>query len=217
MLTWPRALLNPGEERPRIAGASSAGGGSLSGTVQTVATSGGGLWVWEFEVSLGTPEKIKTWRALEALLDSGATQFVLPMCDKRFAPVQPTETDHSDGMGFSDGAAYVGVSTIVTTREAPLRATTLYLAAATAGIEAGQHFTVEHATKGVRLYRVAGVADDGLSMTIRPPLREAIASGEPLDFASPRCTMNLRNPDGFAASLRMNRYGRGNASFSEAF
>lgn len=217
MLVWPRALLNPGEELPRIVGAGTSGGSSISGPTQTVNTSGGGYWAWDFEVALTSRDKILAWRALEANLDGGATQFILPMCDERFAPVAKTQTTWSNGKTWSNGNGWVGVSTVALASAAKLRATTLRLTTALAGLRAGQHFTVVHPNKGVRLYRVAGVADDGLSFTIRPPLREAMAAGEAVDFSRPRSTMKLANPETFAARLRMNRVARATASFAEAF
>ena len=74
MLTWPRSLLNPHEERWRLVGSAITGGQSVSGITQSVSSTGGGFWMVDAEFSLGTKDKIRAWRAWEAILDGGSVR-----------------------------------------------------------------------------------------------------------------------------------------------
>lgn len=58
----------------------------------------------------------------------------------------------------------------------------------------GEHFSIDHPVKGWRLYRIVQVVDvagDVHSVTIEPPLREAVAAAETAEFDAPRCVMTL--------------------------
>jgi hypothetical protein len=224
MDVWPRQLFRPAEETWRLANVSSMGPPSVSGITQTVA-SGAGFWTCEQrEISLSSRDQIRAWRAWEALLDGGATQFILPMCDRRYGPVPITgggSLPHSDDTYFSDDAGYLSGGSEVVAEAAgggPGPGPTVLTVAASAGVNfrGGEHFSIDHTTKGARLYRTVRINDDG-TIEIRPPLREPIPDGTYLDFVNPRCTMKLSNPQQFAATLRMNRFAKTTATFVEAF
>jgi hypothetical protein len=102
----------------------------------------------------------------------------------------------------------------VTTASAVLRATTVTVADGSV-FEGGERFSINHVTKGRRLYEIVGVSGDDL--TIRPPLREAVASGVYLDFLQPGVVCRLANPDEFMGALAADRIAEVTAVWVEAF
>ena len=96
-----------------------------------------------------------------------------------------------------------------------MRATTLSLTMIVGALEGGERFSIDHATKGKRLYTISRV--DGDDITIRPPLREAVASGTDLDFTQPGCVCRLSNPDDFLGALDLNKNLIATAVWIESF
>jgi hypothetical protein len=96
-----------------------------------------------------------------------------------------------------------------------VRATSLSIAISYGGrIEPGQHFSI-----GERLYRVKSVTYSGAgataTITIRPPLREAVPNGSRLEFDFPVCRMRLASDTEMDLSLDQRRLGAPSASFVE--
>jgi hypothetical protein len=88
-------------------------------------------------------------------------------------------------------------------KSAALRTTTLQVAFVDAApLLGGEPFSILHPVRGKRLYGIHSVGETvgGVTeITIRPPLREAIAAGTELDFDNPGCVMRLANPDWLSA------------------
>ncbi len=216
-IAWPYDTLPPRQERARLQGVGMSGGQSVGGTSQTIRLDGGGLWVIE-QSFLAHGSGVKLARALGSLLDGGATDIVVRVSEQTYAPtgLAVTEVSFSDDAEFSDGT---GFSTVppgaVTTASAALRATTLTVTALAGAFQGGERFSIDHATKGRRLYEVVGVSGDVL--TIRPPLREAVASGVNLDFLTPSVVCRLANPDEFMGGLAPDRVAEVTAIWVEAF
>ena len=218
MLTFPTGLFVPSALTPELVGASVSGGQSLSGLAQNAATSGGGFWQITFgEAVLWDRNKFNTWRAIAAQSDGGATPFIVPLCDRVHQCFLPSQVKRGVGIGngddtrFSDGALWPAeYITATIPASAALRTTNLNIAiAGGAALTGGEFFTIWHATKGQRLYCVTQVNSqgDGLAnITIRPPLREATASGVTLDFDNPRCQMNVVGQ--IAPTLEQLRFGK---------
>lgn len=167
------------------------GGEALSGDVDVVATDGGGRVFAEFDDgSLVDRNVVLAWRALLGKLEGGVVPMVVPFCDLRH---QPYGTEHhvtyGDGATHADGSLFVGGGSFAeATAAAALRATTLEINGAFGQpLLGGEWFSIEHPTKGWRAYKVRGI--DGATLSFSPPLREAVAEGETLDFTKPRCIM----------------------------
>lgn len=184
------------------------GGESLAGGSDRIATDGGGRVFAEFGGGeLVDRDKVLAWRALLGILEDGVTPMVVSFCDARHQPVvgmktttYSDDTTHSDGTPFAGGA---GGAEVATTAAAALRATSLAFAGTfPTPLIGGEWFTIDHPTKGPRAYKVRTVNDPAGTLTFRPPLREAVASGTPLDFNDPRCIMVQ---DGRASSALVNR------------
>lgn len=235
---WPVHQFTPFEQKWQLRGAAKTGGASMSGLTQATRSEGGGYWACEQgQIILGTADKIRAWRALEVLLDGGATPFIMQMCDPRQRPdvivsgvaVKSHTVPHVDSddveTSFSDGSLYESVPIVArVTALAALRATTLQIEVNTA-LRGGEHFSLQHATQGHRLYRVRtveAVAGDVQTITIRPPLREAISPTELVlgmraDFNNPLCVMRLADPDQMAISVEGFKRAPARVTFVEHF
>lgn len=188
-----------------IEGATLEGGEAIAGGTDRVATDGGGRVFADFgDGALIDRETVLAWRALLGVLEEGVTPMVVPFCDKRHQPYGGEHhVTYGDGATHSDGSLFSGGGSFAeTTAAGALRATQLQMAG-TFGrpLIGGEWFSIEHPTKGWRAYKVQRIDDDG-TLTFRPPLREAVAIGETLDFSEPRCLMVQ---DGRASSALVNR------------
>lgn len=175
------------------------GGTAINGETDRVATDGGGRVFAEFaEGALVDRDIVMTWRAITALVEEGVTPVIVPFCDPRHQPARfPTLlSTHSDGSPFDDETLYETGGGLVGEASAgvALRATQLAFTGNLVGrsLMGGEWFAINHAVKGWRAYKVRRVvAQSGTGATVefRPPLREAIAAGQAIDFANPRCLM----------------------------
>lgn len=223
MITWPSGLFPATDVELSLQGRTTTGGMSVSGISQLVKTDHGGLWRFVFSgIYLRNKDQVRTWRALEGQLDGGATKLVVPICDLRHAPrpggaLPGPSVPHSDDTYFSDDTGYVsGVMSAVTVGAATLGASSISVNMLVGSdLMGGEHFTIDHPTEGPRLYRVITV--DGDSVGIRPTLREAVASGEVVDFDNPRCTMRLAGAEAMNLNLQLGRFGQVGVAFIEAF
>lgn len=220
MDAYPFDLLPPGSERWRLTSVAISGGVRVASGPGLARTDGGGFWTcWMNEIELVTRAQIKAARALEAVLDGGVSSIVVPAFEWAFSPELVT---HADGTPFADGSLYQTSSVAsATTETAALRATSLRVSfVGGVPLEAGERFSIVHATKGKRLYTVARVQDvepGGYRIEVRPPLREAVASGVGLDFSTPGCVMRLANPDEFLGAIDPHHESMANAVWVEAF
>lgn len=215
MLTWPWELFPPSTEGWRLTGVALNGGITVSSITRLARTDGGGLWTCRSgEIDLWTRGQIKAARALDALLDGGVTNIVVPSFEYPFQPrpldfTGSPDVPHSDGSPFDDGGLYSGrTMEVVLAQDAPLRATTLRLLPLSLGpLEGGESFTIDHAVRGPRKYLVGqvfpvdGDPDGAIDITFRPPLREAVLAGIDVDFDHPRCVMRLANPNDWLGPL----------------
>lgn len=195
-VTFPTALFAFDEQEIDIERRSLSGGTALSGEEDTIQIDGGGRWFAEFANGpLLEREHTLAWRAITALLEEGATQIIVPFCDPLHQPYgNEHDAPHSDGTPFSDDTIYSGGGPVASmAAAAALRATTLNLAITLAQpLIGGEHLSIEHPTKGWRAYRVVTIPEQTettATVTVRPPLREAVTAGEVVDFANPRCLM----------------------------
>lgn len=190
------------------------GAPTLSGTTQVVA-SPAGVWRITFEgVPLNTPERIKAWRAIEAQAEGRANPLIVPTYDRPALTPDAIEnwlTTHSDGTPFSDGSRYYSSGQEIRVgANAVVGAVQLTVNKVQGGlIDAGQHFSI----KG-RLYRVKYLISQA-TVRIWPPLREAIAEGDLMEFDRPSCKVKLASDGAMNAPLTISRFGVGNVSFNE--
>lgn len=172
----------------RRVGSTTDGGTSLSGISEPIETDGGGYWRGDFtNGSTRTAADGLAWRALIEGFDNGASPADIVICDTFF---QPTNWQH--GHNYDPGApdALPTSGNTYTAGAAPLRSTSITINCPDPSqVQEGQVFAIQHPTWGWRTYRIILGGWDGATAKIRPPLREAIPAGTPLEFYSPRCRM----------------------------
>lgn len=217
MLEWPWKILTPREENWRLSSVTANGGQTVGGVSRLSRLDGGGLWVGEQSFFFHTVEQIRVARALEALMDGGATPMIAFSFEEPFSP-RPTgeRVGFSDGASFEDGSLFAGAGFALTVSgDAALRSTTLTVTGASTSLLGGERFSIIHPNMGRRRYTVGRV--DGDTLTIRPPLREAVTAGSELDFNKVGCPCRLANPDEFLGSLQVTRHIEATARWIEAF
>lgn len=204
METFDLCLFPPKTVRWRLSGVVIQGGVPVAGAPKASRTDGGGFWVCEMSgVWVRGPDALRAARAFEARMDHGASSLIVPDRDRHLGP------------GTKNWAVVATVA-----EAAALRATTLAVEIAVGTpLVGGEHFSIDHPTKGRRMYRVASVEapEAGVQeITIRPPLRESV-TGETLDFNTPSCTMRLLNAEDFFGSIEMGRWSDLSPVFGEVF
>lgn len=193
-------------------------GGSISGYTDEIETDGGGYWLADFSGGYTNSKATgNAWRALTDL-DAGEKMIVMGCAERRFQPVGALQrVTHDDATPFSDGTLYVSPGAKYTaTADAALRATNLFLQGdSELGLIGGELMSFLHPNWGWRWYRIRSVitGDGGYHVNFRTPLREAITSGTPAEFDTPRCQMVLAAK--VDNTLNLGRTGTCDISFRE--
>lgn len=227
MLTFPSFLFKPTSIRARLVGAGASGGRSMANVEQISEASGGGLWsITLGEMDLWERTELMPWRAMEAALDNGGAPIIVPIGDRLHAPLispAPAVLAFPDDAIWDDTAlSFTPVEVDATlSADAALRATTIDFdcAAPPVPLIGGEYFAVLHPVQGWRLYLIIRLTDNGggnYTAQVRPPLREAMTSGDALNFEAPRLICHLDgDPD---TVLELLKFGKGGPiSFRETF
>jgi hypothetical protein len=180
IIHWPRNLNRDRMWSWELMARTISGGRSLSGLMPQARVDGGGMWSATLQdVRVTRPDDVRTWRALAARLDAGATPFCMEMREPRLAPwpivdgvpvTAQYESENSDGSTCSDGTGYVSdVISAAVMAAAALRATALQIIIENAAaLRGGEHFSIQHDTFSHRLYRVGKVTGgDGRAHTVQ--------------------------------------------------
>lgn len=226
--TWPYKILRPKTATPHLAERTMAGSASISGRTQ-ISITDSGAWFCDYK---GFPvvdrQRVLLWRAVQAELEGRAYPINVPLYnfEVAFSPIALdldwetllTAVPHSDSAYFSDGGGYAidELTDIVTSAAASLRATSIDITV-TYGptLQPGMIFEFRHPTKGSRWYLVKSYDSDTGILTFRPPLREAVSSGDKLRFTNPLCQMRLTSDDAMRLTLDTPGLGFPDVSFSE--
>jgi hypothetical protein len=205
-IPWNR--LVEGDHDWNITG-NTMGAGQTTVASVDVRSDGGGFWMASLNNSrLRDASDTRLWRAIRQVINGGVTPLIVPCRDTAFAPFPAgfpgDSVPHSDDSFFDDGAGYYQPLIDVTNSGgAALRATSMVVDLNDcADLQGGEVFSIQHSTFNWRLYEIATVDQTGsvATITFNPPLREAVADGERLEFDRPRCTMKLVN----AAAMNLN-------------
>ena len=239
MFQFPIHLFNPGTIKLQLTGRTISGGEALSGDSDTIATDGGGRWVatmtgialMSIRDDLSDIDLLRAWRAWEAHLANGVTRCVVPVADTRQAPrpiiggVAGTPSDlhaQSDDPYFPETLGFASPFVVAQVAvPAPLRATEVAITMMIgARLRGGEHFSIDHPSKGRRLYRIERVTFlSGSTATVRivPPLREAVGGGENADFDWPSFVATLVPDTDIAPDLAYGDDATVAISFRETF
>lgn len=222
-IRWPLHVLRP-QDAPLfdIAPRNLAGPASMSGVTQ-VASADAGLWKASLAaIIVRGRAAVLTFRAIDALLEGRVNPILVPI-GRGWQPVPAgavanglyAEQPYSDGAPFSDDAGFVG-TVIDVTLSAPAAARAVSASVTIDYADTllpGQHFSL-----GERLYRLRSVTYTGATtadITFRPPLREAAASGDALNFDDPVCRMKLATDGEMNLDAALRRGARPTVSFIE--
>jgi hypothetical protein len=221
-IRWPVCALPPQDVSFDIAWRSLSAPASVSGAVQVVS-SDAGIWKAKFSnVVVRKREAVLAFRGIANLLEGRLGRILVPLC-RGYQPRLGGDLDaelvaklpHSDKALFNDATGYVGqtIDARLAGSAAP-RAVSASVNIAYGGVlEPGQHFSL-----GERLYRLRTVAYTSpttAAITFRPPLREAAALGDRLEFDNPVCRMRLATDDAMDLELAMRRFGNPTVNFVE--
>lgn len=203
-----------------------------AGTMPESRTDGGGLWLAQWpDIHLRRGADARTFGALRMRSSGSAAPIVVPC----LTPFQPAlilsngrrladwgDIPHDDGSVHDDGSGYDQPLIVAeAVNAAALRATSLTIAfEAAITLKNRECFSVLHADMNWRLYEINWVETDlagHIFVKFLPPLRQAIAAGEPLEFDNPRCVMKVEGIDGMEQDIGAFPYGPVGARFRETF
>lgn len=220
---WPNKLNAAGIEFDLL-GQTVPGPVTLMQT-RAVGSFDGGYWIATLaDVPVVKRQRILQFRTLRALLQGGAHQVRVPVCDKVNAPYPASEggsvATFSDTATFSDGSKFAqSVIVVEVATAAAVRSTRLEITLIAADTPlSGMYFSV-----GDHLYQIAAVLDEELASgvdvawQIVPPLREAVAAGDHVEFENPVCRMTLLNEQQMNLMTQQGRAGVATMMFVESF
>ena len=145
LIEFPRFLLRHQSISFDLSGNSQTGGRTLAGDEVMSRSDGGGLWVAKLnDIHIVGRARIRTWRALTAMMDGGATPVVVPLPDRSMAGVidaAGVTSINGDGSRVSDGSVYVSPSVVAATvASSPLRGTVVRMSIVGLTLQGGEHF-----------------------------------------------------------------------------
>lgn len=194
-ITWPKCDLVPTSISVDVVAPSVSPGRSFSGFEQLVQADAGYWRIVYNDVPIRTRARALQWREIESLLDGRNNPILVPVYE---APVSAVDIVAESGDGN-------------------IGDTSLNLIQSAGGdIEPGMHFSTPsgylHRIKTIEQVAVEEISL--FSMTIWPPLREALAGSE-LEFNDPVCRCRLETDDGMDVNLELLRFGRPSVAFVE--
>lgn len=226
LIIWPTNLLKPQTISVDIAHRNLRGPSAPSGFTQVVSNSAG-IWRATFsDIPVYNKEMIKAWRAIDTLAEGMLNPISIPVWDYPRSPGSAddygrnirdfsTSLPHSDGTYFSDDAGYVGsFSTAKVNATASTGAVTVVINKVTPfSVEPGQRFSINH-----RLYQIRTVTSQSsniATVTVRPPLREALNVGDVVEFNYPRLRVRLVSDEAMYLPLNFNQQSFPSLDFIE--
>lgn len=224
MFIFPGHLFNPSNVKANLVSRVITGGEAINGEIDAIATDGGGHWqVTCTGIDLTNARIMRQWEAWESYLDGGAVDCLVPMlsvarANRPFGGGQPAKVHGlvADDDLFPTSLAYAApyISATVTD-SAALRATELTIAVSRgAPLEGGETFSI--GGRGYRIQRVKSRPDtQSAIVAIRPPLREALTSGDALDFSFPLLKCRLQPNQDIGLEIFQNQSANTSITFME--
>lgn len=220
-VVWPYHVLPPRTVTPELVPATTGGGRSITAVEQIVSYDAGYWGIDYADIPYASRANKLAWREVAAKLDGRAGTCLVPVYDYGTQDTAPWPLDAQGNFVkslpsqiYADGTMGPGSSIeVVLSAGAALGAVTLSMSVARGSqFYAGMQFSL-----GVRLYRIKSVdsqsggiltddagipltTDDGTplvtdvayGLTIWPPLREAVESGDTVNFSMPVCLCRLK-------------------------
>lgn len=222
MLRWP-GLLPPRDVEVDLLPRPVMGPPSITGGQQTVQSDAGCWQIIYQGIVVVEPARVKTYRAVAALLNGPSTPILIPVFDCPRIPWpngRPgADIPHSDTTLFSDGTGYLQLLVDIKADGAAVRATAISITVnASAELSGGEFFSIDD-----RLYIVTTVETltAGPPATYRigfmPPLRVPIGDDTELNFDSPVCRCVLADGNGMPLMLQIRKVATPTLTFIEDF
>jgi hypothetical protein len=166
--------------------------------------------------------QLQAWDTLALRLEGRLNPILVPLCERPRQPRPPpggepeaVTVPHDDLSPFADVTYYAAPTLAAEVfADAPMRATTIRIEAINLGAPEPAHFF----SIGERLYQIRSVdavAGAVYTVSFRPPLREAVTAGSPVDFENMVCKMKLASDREMDRVLTTNRLGQQTVNFIE--
>jgi hypothetical protein len=192
----------PGEITVELITETKSGGRSFTGKKQNIQSDAGFWRIVLGQIRIRSNLDVLAWRERELLLNGRSNTMLVPIHDRKRAPIPPG-----------------GAPIIATTDDPVARGGVAMNIKVTQGaaLEPGMHFST-----GERLYRLRTVGTPAGSppvypVTFRPPAREAIADNAALEFEQPVCRCRLETDDAMNAALDLMKYATPTVPFVEDY
>jgi hypothetical protein len=227
-----------------VVGGGIDGGRNSIGESQTIELSGGGLVTASLEdCKIVSKEQLRYINKLGARMNGGFRNIVVPIPTDWHGPFPTigglptpivTGIPHSDGSLFSDVSGYSQATVwgeFLANAALNAGQVSIRVYGASRDID-GDWFAVEHAVKGWRAYRdwdgsktgsgttaVSGatLAYSDYSLSIQPPLRQAVTAGTRVEFARPRFVAKFKADFTLPSVIEAFFVTEQTIQFSEAF
>jgi len=178
--------LCPGEITVELVADTVTGGRSLTGSRQFVQADAG-FWRIVFHlIRIRSNADVLAWRAREMAANGRVGTFLVPLYDRKRAPIPP------------------GGAPIVATADDPIarNAVSANIKVTTgAAPEPGMHFSTSERAYRLRTVGAPAGSPPVYPVTFRPPAREAIADNAALEFEHPVCRVTLETDDAMNVTL----------------
>lgn len=188
-IAWPRELVTARVVTWAPVTPAQAWTAGLGGVPATAFLSGGAFWKLELsDIVLRGRAAILAGRRLQGLLQAGVRPLIIRPCDCRQAPLAAGQSLAGEAEPIVCAMAAAGLRAV---------SATLAFTGDHRAVVAGDQFSIEHPTWGLRLYRVTAVTAgeaDAPHVRFLPPLREAVEEGTAVDFNRPGSWMRLDGP-----------------------
>lgn len=228
-LMWPEWVLRPATVTPLFAMAqTTSGGASPTGSEQIVGNSPGRNRVVMSGISVVTAEEERVWRTIALNLGGRSGVIMVPAFGRRTAP-WPTiaQANHlsvgkvalTDTVLFSNGAGLYR-RTIIAQAASTIAAGDVTLSIKMlqgSSLLGGQIFQAGEYAYAIKQVVSSSVVGGYQVFVVKLglPAREAITTGDDLEFDNPRFRARLDSDDAMDLPLDMLRFGKGSVTFLE--
>ncbi len=190
-VNWPRLTFIPRTPEVRLAGETVSGGRSLTGKLQAVAADSGFWRITLGNIPIRTKDEVLAWEEIAAILEGRLGTVNAHIYQSKRSP-WPAGVPGAAIVAKASGALAIGAtsgSIDMTTGAAP---------------EPGMYCSAGE--RLIQLRTVGAPTGSIYPVTFRPPLRDAIANNDPLEFAHPICRCRLASDDGMSLPLDLQRF-----------
>lgn len=175
-------ILTPRDVTIDVVGSSVEGGRTLTGITQAIEYSGGGRVIATYaDIPIIERAQHRYWNQLAAVLNGSVEWLNVPLW---------TDVSLPAGVDATNGDAAGSTTGGITALNAGIIKFNWTLPGSIDEPSGGEWFSISHATKGFRAYRIKEALGSN-EYRIAPPIREEVPTGTDLDFWRPRCRMRL--------------------------